>query len=136
MLYPFDPKGTCSTQPLIDIRNITLVDIKITDSLLFPILLRCNKTNNCSGIYFKNVTANKWFIGNKNKGYVCENVQGIQEGGYPKLDCLNEGENRQESMNLKEESMNLREENVLTRKTILESMERAVRQVGYIEEDD
>ena len=31
MLYPFDPKGTCSTQPLIDIRNITLVDIKITD---------------------------------------------------------------------------------------------------------
>lgn len=89
MLYPFDPKGTCSTQPRIDVRNISLEDIKITDSLLFPILMRCNETNPCSGVYFKNVVINKWLIGNKHKGFVCENVKGIQEGGYPRIDCLN-----------------------------------------------
>lgn len=42
MLYPFDPKGTCATQPRIDIRNITLKDIVIDRSWLFPVVLRCN----------------------------------------------------------------------------------------------
>lgn len=42
MLYPFDRKGTCETQPLIDVRNITLENITVHNSLLFPIIVRCN----------------------------------------------------------------------------------------------
>lgn len=42
MLYPFDPRGTCATQPRISIRNIVLENIEVHNSLLFPIVLRCN----------------------------------------------------------------------------------------------
>ena len=97
MLYPFDPKGTCQTQPLIDVRNITLKNVHIDNSLLFPIIVRCNATNPCTGINFNNVFINKWRIGNK-KGYVCENVKGTQEGGYPKLDCLTENKEEQKKL--------------------------------------
>lgn len=51
MFYPYDPKGTCETQPLIDIRNVIMKDIKIHKSLLFPYVFRCNKTNPCTGIH-------------------------------------------------------------------------------------
>lgn len=50
MFYPYDPKGTCETQPLIDICNVTMKDIRIHKSLLFPYVFRCNKTNPCTGI--------------------------------------------------------------------------------------
>ena len=96
MLYPFDPKGTCFTQPLIDVRNITLENITVHDSLLTPILLRCNISNPCSGILFKNVKADKWRIGDHKKGFICENVEGIQEGGFPRVDCLKEDKQKDE----------------------------------------
>lgn len=35
-----------------------------------------------------NVKVNRWFIGKKKIGYVCENVVGRQVGGYPRVDCL------------------------------------------------
>ena len=90
MLYPFDPKGNCQTQPRINITNVRLKDISITSSLLFPIVLRCNETNPCKNIEFDNVQARGWLIGKKNKGYVCENIIGTQLRSYPKLDCLKE----------------------------------------------
>lgn len=49
MLYPFF-KGTCQTQPLVDITNVRLKDITIRNSLLFPIVMRCNESNPCKGI--------------------------------------------------------------------------------------
>lgn len=88
MLYPFDPKGTCSTQPRVSIKNILLKNVVIHNSLLFPIVMRCNETNPCLNVTFDNVQARRWVIGNKSKGYVCENVQGQEIYSFPKLDCL------------------------------------------------
>ena len=42
MLYPFDPKGNCETQPRVNITNVKLKNIKIRNSVLFPIVMRCN----------------------------------------------------------------------------------------------
>lgn len=42
MFYPFDPKGTCETQSRINITNIKLKNVMIRNSLLFPIVMRCN----------------------------------------------------------------------------------------------
>lgn len=88
MLYPFDPKGTCATQPRINITNIKLKNILVRNSLLFPIVMRCNETNPCRNVTFENVQARGWLIGKKSKGYVCENVEGNQFESYPRLDCL------------------------------------------------
>jgi hypothetical protein len=55
MLYPFDPRGTCQTQPRVNITNVKLKNIQIRNSLLFPIVLRCNETNPCKNIDFENV---------------------------------------------------------------------------------
>ena len=71
MLYPFDPKGTCDTQPLVSITNIKLKDVEIRNSLLFPIIMRCNEKNPCQNVSFENVEARGWGIGKKDKGYVC-----------------------------------------------------------------
>jgi len=88
MLYPFDPKGTCQTQPRINITNVKLKNIRIRNSVLFPIVMRCNETNPCKNITFENVDAKGWLFGKKNIGYVCEYVEGFQSGSSPKLDCL------------------------------------------------
>ena len=42
MLYPFDPKGTCETQKRVSITNVRMKDIVIRNSVLFPVVLRCN----------------------------------------------------------------------------------------------
>lgn len=47
MLYPFDKKGTCTTQPRVTLRNITLENIDIKNSLLYPVTIRCNVSNPC-----------------------------------------------------------------------------------------
>ncbi len=52
MLYPFDPRGTCQTQPRINITNIKMKDVTIRKSVLFPIVMRCNETNPCKNIVF------------------------------------------------------------------------------------
>lgn len=88
MLYPFDKHGTCTTQPLITLRNITLEDITIHDSLLYPIILRCNVSNPCTDINFINVRTDKWSIGQKKNGYVCEYASGRGEGNQPIIHCL------------------------------------------------
>lgn len=47
MIYPFDPRGNCQTQPLVTLKNITLDNIKIHRSLLYPVTIRCNVSNPC-----------------------------------------------------------------------------------------
>jgi len=88
MLYPFDPKGTCSTQPRINITNIVFRNVEVQKSLLFPIILRCNASNPCTNVTFDNVQARRWLIGKKDKGYVCEEVTGRIRNSYPKVGCL------------------------------------------------
>lgn len=77
MLYPFDKKGTCTTQPRVTFRNITLENIDIKNSLLYPVTIRCNVSNPCEHINFINVRTDKWDIGQKETGHVCEYASGI-----------------------------------------------------------
>jgi hypothetical protein len=91
MVYPFDPKGTCSTQPLVTLTNITLEDITIHKSLLYPVTLRCNVSNPCTEINFINVKTDEWLIGQKDKGYVCEFATGKALGNSPQIGCLRDG---------------------------------------------
>lgn len=91
MLYPFDPKGTCSTQPLVTVQNITLRNIAIRNSVLYPVTIRCNVSNPCRWFEFDNVTTDKWSIGQKETGVVCEYVSGRQSGTHPQIPCFYDG---------------------------------------------
>jgi hypothetical protein len=88
MLYPFDRKGTCETQPRVTLRNISLIDITIHKSLLYPITIRCNVTNPCTEINLINVQVDEWEIGEKIQGYVCEFASGVGKGNNPPIYCL------------------------------------------------
>lgn len=90
MLYPFDKHGTCTTQPRVTLRNITLRDISIHNSLLYPVTIRCNVSNPCEDINFYNVRTDSWQIGQKKKGYVCEYSTGKGSGNQPLIDCIKE----------------------------------------------
>jgi hypothetical protein len=92
MLYPFDKKGTCSTQPRVTLRNITLEKIKIHKSFLYPYTIRCNVTNPCQDINFYEVQTDEWQHGQKDTGYVCEYVMGKRRDTHPVLHCLDEVE--------------------------------------------
>lgn len=94
MLYPFDPKGTCTTQPRVTLRNITLKNVMVNNSLFFPVVIRCNETNPCKNFLFDNVTTDKWHVGQKKTGVVCEQTSGKQRLCNPKIYCLQQmGEN-------------------------------------------
>lgn len=71
MIYPFDPKGKCTTQPLVTMQNITLKNIVIKNSWLYPVTIRCNVSNPCRHFVFENVTTDKWWVGQKETGVVC-----------------------------------------------------------------
>jgi len=90
MLYPFDKKGTCATQPRVTLRNITLDDIKIHKSFLYPYTIRCNVSNPCTEINFYDVQTDMWQIGRPDTGYVCEYAMGKTRGTTPKIHCLDE----------------------------------------------
>jgi hypothetical protein len=96
MIYPFDPKGRCSTQPLITMQNITLQNVSITDSLLYPVTIRCNVSNPCRWFRFENVTTDRWRIGRKDTGVVCEYATGEQRGCRPSIPCFYDGDGQQE----------------------------------------
>jgi hypothetical protein len=91
LLYPYDPKHTCETQPRISISRLSLSDVTIHESLLPPIIFRCNESNPCHFINFTNVVADKWRVGHRSRGVVCENVQGVQANVHPSLYCLESG---------------------------------------------
>lgn len=58
MTYPLQ---ACETQPLIDVRNITLKDINSTGGPLPAGIIRCNETNPCEDISFENVHMTSWW---------------------------------------------------------------------------
>jgi len=88
MLYPLDPKGTCSTQPRVSVNNVNLQRIHIHESLLYPVTLRCNVSNPCTNINFKEVKTDGWRIGEKITGNVCEFASGSSVDTYPVMSCL------------------------------------------------
>ena len=132
MLYPYDPKHTCGTQPLVTITNVKLKNISVKNSLLFPIVMRCNETNPCKNIIFDNVRASGWLLGKKDKGYVCEHVEGYQSNSYPKLDCLKGDISHLQNQKSDDSELN---PSVMT-EMMLKKLEEAARDVPYIEEDD
>ena len=80
MLYPL--KKDCETQPLVDVRNITLRNIHSKGGLLPPGIIRCNASNPCTGLVFDNVNMSGWLI-HKNHGYITENVEGLVINSTP-----------------------------------------------------
>ena len=75
MIYPL---GGCETQPLIQMDDISLNNIRIYDSILPPGVIRCNETNSCTGFKWNNVHATGiagwWeYLG---LGFITENVHG------------------------------------------------------------
>ncbi len=55
---------------------------------MYPITIRCNVTNPCTEINFINVKVDKWEIGEKITGNICEFATGIGRGNVPNIDCL------------------------------------------------
>jgi hypothetical protein len=90
LLYPYDPHHTCSTQPLITISRVSLLNVSIHHSLLYPVIIRCNETNPCRQFRFENVRADRWDIGQHPAGMVCEHVQGSQVNTTPPVYCLDD----------------------------------------------
>lgn len=65
-------------------------EYQIEHSLLYPVTIRCNVTNPCEAINFINARTDRWDIGQKEDGHVCEYASGIGEGNVPVIDCLTE----------------------------------------------
>jgi hypothetical protein len=80
MLYPLIKK--CDTQPRVTIRNITLKNIRSTNGVLPPGIIRCNETNPCSDIKFENVYMTGWFTA-LGLGYITEYAVGSSHNVYP-----------------------------------------------------
>jgi len=81
MLYPLSMSG-CETEPLIDVHDITLNNVRSYGSILPPGVVRCDATNVCKNINFKNVTASGlWRL--FGMGFLTENVEGTVKDTYP-----------------------------------------------------
>lgn len=105
MLYPLFP---CTTQPLIDMNNITLKDINVHGSVLTPGIMRCNETNPCHGFVFENVHMDAWYTDKGDKfGWITENVYGKSINSYPNPHFLNEEDYDKEMLSFdREEGQN------------------------------
>ena len=95
MFYPYDPKGTCRTNPLVTMHKIYMKNIKIHRALVLPIIIKCNATNPCSDIHFDEVQVDSWRIGNKKTGYVCEEASGTITNSTPEVECLKDASHKQ-----------------------------------------
>lgn len=80
------------TNPFVTIRNISIINIEVEQSYSYPGVIRCNISNPCTNIIFKNVSIkdkkNRIGRDKKNK-YICsekETIQGTYETSYPPLD--------------------------------------------------
>ena len=83
MLYPLaGGDSTCATQPLINVRNITLRNIVSHGGLLPPGVIRCNETNPCEGFVWDNVKIYGWWrlLG---LGFITEYVEGTVTKSHP-----------------------------------------------------
>lgn len=72
MTYPFED---CPTQPLIDVRNITLKNIESQGGLLSPGIIRCNASNPCNDINLHNIKMDGWWR-DMNWTFITEYVDG------------------------------------------------------------
>ena len=52
LTYPLD---ACETQPLVDVRNITIKHLRSSGGPLPAGIVRCNETNPCKDINFEDV---------------------------------------------------------------------------------
>lgn len=81
MIYPLNKD--CPTQPLIDISNITLRNIKSKGGLLPAGIIRCNKTNPCTNFTFDNVDVRSDFWDTLGYGYITEYIEGVSINSFP-----------------------------------------------------
>jgi len=77
MVYPLQP---CPTQPLISITNITLRNVTSEGGYLPAGIIRCNKTNPCTGFKFEDVTIKSFFWDTLKQGYISEYIEGETSG--------------------------------------------------------
>ena len=81
-----EPDGTgegwfgVPTEPRVTVRNIFFEDITVKGSTLRAGLLRCNSSNPCTGVHFKNVRVSGK-LADFEGGYICD-VLGSVEGEY------------------------------------------------------
>ena len=80
MTYPLQH---CETQPRVDVRNITLRDIKSTGGVLPAGLIRCNATNPCTDINFENVNMTAWWD-DMEWSFITEYASGSVENTFPR----------------------------------------------------
>ena len=84
LLYPLKP---CDCEPLISMNNVTLTNIHQYNTLLTPGIIRCDKTNPCTGMNWSNVTSDGWWNKSFMKifrlGYISENIVGEVENVKP-----------------------------------------------------
>jgi len=71
--YPFEG---CETQPLIDVRNITLRNVTSYGNFLFPGIIRCNESNPCEGIEMYWVRHLETWTADMNWTYITEYAHG------------------------------------------------------------
>lgn len=79
MTYPLQ---SCQTQPLIDVRNITLKNVTSESGLLSPGIIRCNSTNPCEEINFIDVNIDGWWK-DMNWTFISEYAHGSAVNSYP-----------------------------------------------------
>ena len=79
MFYPLIP---CEPQPYVTFADIKLRNINIYNSLLPPGIIRCHKSQPCTGFEFTNVQSTGWW---KYLGltYITENVYGKVSDSKP-----------------------------------------------------
>ena len=78
----FFPLGSCGTTPLVKFADFTLRNITITDGLLPPGIINCDKTMPCRGFNFENVNASGWWSWVR-LGYYTRNVEGTVVNSIP-----------------------------------------------------
>ena len=91
-----EPDGTGDgfwpdTNPFVTIRNISILDITVDKSYSYPGVIRCNISNPCTNLIFKNVSikVKKNSIGHKKNKYICTekgSIRGTFQSSTPSLD--------------------------------------------------
>ena len=91
-----EPDGTGDgfwpdTNPFVTIRNISILDITVDKSFSYPGVIRCNISNPCTNLIFKNVSIKykKNRIGHKKNKYICSekgSIRGTFQSSTPSLD--------------------------------------------------
>ena len=79
MLYPLE---NCPTQPRIDVRNITLRDLKSTGGILPAGIIRCNETNPCTNINLESVNLTAWWD-DMGWSFITEYAEGSVNDAFP-----------------------------------------------------